>query len=239
MFNYTLGGSVSHILKVYVSTEDEEIKLECLSGMLRKKKIDLEALTFLDKEFKASNVEIQKRILQVLAKFDYNLARPYLIDFVKSDLLTVFQTVFWYVKDKSADWLDVINENAVKINDNETFCFCTYLLKESGADYGTFLIPFASHQNVEIRVQAYYSLGLLKNKTDYLDTFILGLNDEANRVVHITLQALDGVKDKRLLKYYKTIAERFPEEQDYVLANLNHRLKDFSLTNKTIKKVNY
>ncbi|MBO9585388.1 MAG: SMI1/KNR4 family protein [Flavobacterium sp.] len=239
LFNYTLGGSVSHILKVYASTDDEEIKLECLSGILRKKKIDLEALAFLDKEFKTSNLEIQKRILQVLAKFDYNLARPHLIDFVKSDLLTVFQTVFWYAKDKSADWLDVIKENAVKINDDETFRFTTYLLKETGIDYGAFLIPFALHQNVEIRVQAYYSLGLLKNKTDYLDTFILGLNDEANRVVHITLQALEGVKNKKLLKHYKNIAERFPEEQDYILANLNHRLKAFGLTNKTIKKVQY
>lgn len=239
LFNYTLSGSVSHILEVYVSADDEEVKLECLSGILHKKKIDLQALEFLEKEFKVSNGEIQKKLLRLLAKFDYNLARPHLIDFVKKDLLTVFQSVFWYAKDKSADWLGVIKENASKINDDETFRFCTYLLKETGTDYADILIPFTLHQNIEIRVSTYYSLGLLKNKTDYLDAFILGLNDKANRVVHITLQALDGVTDKKLLKHYKNIAERFPEEQDYVLVNLNHRLKAFGLTNETIKKTQY
>ncbi len=239
LFNYTLSGSVSHILKVYDSTDDEEVKMECLSGILQKKKIELQALAFLEKEFKARNGELQKRILRVLAKFDYNLARPHLIDFLKNDLLTVFQSVFWYAKDKSTDWLDVIKENAVKIKDDETFRFTTYLLKETGIDYGSFLIPFTSHQEVEIRVHAYYSLGLLKNKADYLDVFILGLNDKANRVVHITLQALEGITNKKLLKHYKNIAERFPEEQDYVLVNLNQRLKAFGLTNETIKKVQY
>ncbi|MFH6935387.1 SMI1/KNR4 family protein [Flavobacterium sp. FlaQc-30] len=236
LFNYTLSGSVAYILKVYASTDDEEVKLECLSGILRKKKIDLEALDFLEKEFKVSNGEIQKKLLRLLAKFDYDLALLHLIDFVKNDSLTVFQSVFWYAKDKSADWLDVIKENASKIQDDETFRFCTYLLKETGTDYAAVLIPFTSHQDVDIRMSAYYSLGLLKNKINYLDTFILGLNDKANRVVHITLQALDGVNDKKLLQHYKNIAERFPEEQDYILVNLNHRLKAFGLTNKTIKE---
>ncbi len=57
-------------------------------------------------------------------------------------------------------------------------------------------------------------------------------------MVHSTLQALSGVKDKKLLNHYKQIAERFPIEQDYILANLNHRLADYGLTNKTILNQN-
>lgn len=239
LFSYTLSGVVSHILDVYKSADDEEIRQQCLLGILKKKNVDSEILDVLEQEYKSNTGEIQKSLLQVLIKFDYNRAYPYLIDFAEKDLLTVFQFVFWYAKDKSADWLEFIKNNIDKINDEETFNFCTYVLKEMNIDYSSVLIPFTSHENEEIRVTVYYSLGLLKNKQDYLEVFIKGLNDKANRVVHITLQALSEIKDERLLFHYKNIAERFPKEQDYILVNLNHRLKDFGLTNKTIKKVNY
>jgi hypothetical protein len=133
--------------------------------------------------------------------------------------------------------MDVIKENDSKINDDETFNFCTYLLKETGTDYSSVIISFTSHKNAAIRVTAFFALGQLKNKVDYLETFILGLNDEVNRVVHITLQALEGINDKKLLQHYKNIAVRFPKEQDYILINLNHRLKAFGLTNETIKEI--
>lgn len=238
LFHYTLGGAASHILNVYSSTSDEEIKHECLWGILKKKKIDSKALDVLEKEYRSSEREIQKRLLQIFTKFDYNRAYPYLIDFAEKDLLTVFQFIFWYAKDKSGDWQEVIKLNAEKINDHETFRFCTYLLKEMNIDYGAIVVPFTSHSDEEIRISAYYSLGQLENKNEYLDHFISGLNDKANRVIHITLQALDGVNDKKLLKHYKNIAERFPKEQDYILVNLNHRLKEFGLTNGTIKQIN-
>lgn len=238
LFDYTLSGSIFHILQVYRDSNDEETKIECLFGILRKKKIETKILGVLEKEYRSSEGEIQKRLLQVLTKFDYNCAFPYLIAFAEKDLLTVFQYVFWYAKDKSADWLEIIKENVTKINDEETFRFCTYLLKETGVDYSSIIIPFTMHGNEEIRISAFYSLGQLKNQKDYLDTFILGLNDKANRIIHITLQALEGLNDKKLLKHYKAIAERFPVEEDYILVNLNHRLKTFGLNNETIKEIN-
>lgn len=116
--------------------------------------------------------------------------------------------------------------------------FCTYLLEEMNLDYGDIIIPFASNDDENIRVSAYYSLGQLNNKADYLDVFINGLYDNSNRVVHIVLQALDGVEDRKLLKYYKRIAEKYLVEEDYILVNLNHRLKPFGLTNTSIKAIN-
>ena len=50
------------------------------------------------------------------------------------------------------------------------------------------------------------------------------------------MQALSGVEDKRLLPYYKQIAKRFPEEKDYVLSNLEHRLASFGLTIEEARK---
>ncbi|QLC65278.1 SMI1/KNR4 family protein [Flavobacterium sp. LPB0248] len=234
LFSYTLGGAINHILDVYKFADDKETKQQCLLGILKKKNVDSQTLDFLEKEYKLSENEIQKSLLQILTKFDYNRAYQYLLDFAEKDLLSVFKFVYWYAKNKSADWLQFIKTNIERINDEETFRFCTYLLKEMNIDYGSIIIPFTTHLNEEIRVTAYYSLGKLENKADYLDIFITGLNDKINRIVHTTLQALDGVKEEKLLKHYKNIAERFPVEQDYVLVNLNHRLKDYGLTNKTI-----
>jgi len=234
LFNFTLGGSAKYILKVFESAKDRETKLECLSGILKKKKVVLDILDVLEKEIKCNDIDIQKNILQILTKFDYNRAYSYLNDLVEKDLLTVFQFVLWYAKDKSMDWLKIITENISKIDDDETFRFCTYLLMEMNIDYGYILAPYASHSNEKIRVSAYYSLGKLKNKEKYIENFIMGLNDKANRVIHTTLQALDDIKDERLLQHYKNIAIRFPKEKDYILVNLNHRLKDYNLTNETI-----
>lgn len=239
LFSYTLGGAVIHILNVFSTVEGEETKLECLKGILRKQKIDSQTLDVLEKEYKSSKGEIREKLLQILVKFDYDRAYPYLVDFVKEDILSVFQFVFWYAKDRSSDWLEFIKQNTERINDEETFQFCTYLLQEMNLDYGAVILPFALNENNEIRRQLYYSLGQLENKRDYIDTFIMGLNDDANWVIHSALQALDGVEDDKLLIHYKRIAERFPKEKDYILVNLNHRLKPFGLTNKTIKKVNF
>ncbi|OIV41608.1 SMI1/KNR4 family protein [Flavobacterium johnsoniae] len=236
LFHYTLGGSVSHILNVFSTSNDEQIKLECLTGILKKQNIDSKILDVLEEEHKSKG-EIGKKLLQVLVKFDYNRARPYLFDFAKEDVLSVFQFVFWYAKDRSSDWLEFIKQNIERINDEKTFQFCTYLLQEMKLDYGGVIVPFSLNENKEIRRQLYYSLGQLENKRDYLDTFIMGLKDDSNWVIHSALQALEGVEDVKLLNHYKRIAERFPKEQDYILTNLDHRLKPFGLTHKTIKKI--
>jgi hypothetical protein len=237
LYSFTLSGSVDHILGVYLSTDDFETRYECLLGLLRKNNLDSETLDILLKHFYLTKGTEKEILLQIVTKFDYNRAYDSLVVYSAENLLAVFQFVYWYARNKSADWLGLIEENVSRINDDETFRFCTYLLKEMKIDYGSIVVPFTSHLDENIRISAYHSLGKLENKKDYLDTFILGLNDQANGVVRITLQALDGVNDKRLLKHYKNIVERFPVEQDYILVNLNYRLQDFNLTNETIKEI--
>lgn len=237
LFQYTLGGISGHIFEVYFSTNKIDIKMDCLFGILKKKNLDPETIDLVEEQYKVNSGAIQKRLLQILTKFDYERAYPHLLDFTKESLLDVFQCIFWYAKDKSSDWLETIKSNANAIDDEETFRLCTYLLKETDLDYGDILIPFTFNKNKNIRISAYYALGQLKNKADYIDAFIAGLNDTSNRVIHSVLQALDGVEDRKLLKHYKGIAEKIPIEKDYILANLNHRLKTYGLTNKTIKKI--
>lgn len=238
LFKYTLSGLAGYILEVFFATENHDIKIECLNGILKKEKLDAATLDILEEQYQLSSGEIKKAILQILTKFDYERAKPHLISYSDESLLDVFQFVFWYAKDKSSDWLEVIKVNIENIHDEETFSFCTYLLEAMNLDYADIIVPFTYNKNEDIRVDAYYALGKLEHKSNYIDTFISGLNDESNRVIHIVLQALNGVEDRKLLKHYKVIAEKFPVEKDYILVNLNHRLKPFGLTNKTIKKIN-
>ncbi|QGK74755.1 SMI1/KNR4 family protein [Flavobacterium sp. SLB02] len=237
LFKYTLSGLAGYILEVFFSTENHDTKIECLNGILKKEKLDSATLDIVEEQYKLSSGEIKKEILQILTKFDYERAKPHLISYSDESLLDVFQFVFWYAKDKSIDWLEVIKSNIENIHDEETFSFCTYLLEAMNLDYADIIVPFTYNKSEDVRVDAYYALGKLENKSNYIDAFISGLNDESNRVIHIVLQALNGVEDRRLLKYYKLIAEKFPVEKDYILVNLNHRLKPFGLTNKTIKKI--
>lgn len=237
-FGYNIGGLTSEILEKYISATENEIKIECLDGILNKQKIDSENIDIIEQQYKVSYGEIKEKILQILTKFDYERAKPYLIDFAKDSLLKVFQFVFWYAKDKSSDWLEIIEANAEKINDEETFRFCTYLLKEVNIDYANFIVPFTSNESENLKISAYYALGQLKNKSDYIDVFIVGLNDNSNIVIRTVLQALDGVEDRKLLEHYKSISEKFPEEKDAILSNLNYRLKSFGLNNQTVKEIN-
>jgi len=238
LFSYTLGGTPNYILEIYFSAKNEEIKKECLYAFLKKEKLNSETIDILEGQYKLNSGEIRKILLQVLTRFDYRKAFPYLVEFAKESLLEVFQFIFWYAKDKSSDWLEIIKANVDRIIDEKTFVFCTYLLDETNLDYGDIVVQFTSNENESIRISAYYSLGKLKNKADYLDAFVKGLGDNSNRVVHAVLQALDGVEDHKLLKYYKQIAEKYVVEEDYILVNLNHRLKPFGLTNTTIKAIN-
>jgi len=232
-FGYNKGGAEDKLLASLIDSVNIEEKTDNLDGLLNKNKLKNDTLLQIENLIN-SEFEPQKTLIQILCKSNYERAKPYLIELVKTDLCSTFQFVFWYAKAKSFEWINIIKENIERINDEETFRFCTYILRETDTDYGKLIEPFTKNSYENIRVQAFYTLGQLKNKKDYLNCFIQGLQDNSNRVVHSTLQALANVKDKRLLEYYRQIAENFPVEQDYILVNLNHRLAEYGLTNQTI-----
>lgn len=237
-FGYTMGGTVTVLLDKYHTTTDQLTKYECIRAILAKRRLDPEIGALLEKEYLHADAAYKREWLQVLTKFNYPVAKPHLLTYSATDLLAVVQFVWWYAKDKSGDWLEVIASNLPRIKDDETFRFCTYLLVEAKMDYGPLIAPATNHENEKIRVTAFYTLGKLENKEDYLDTFINGLNDPVNYVIHAALQALSGVKDKKMLPAYKKILERFPTEQDYILSNLEHRLAEMGFTIRELKNWN-
>jgi len=82
------------------------------------------------------------------------------------------------------------------------------------------------NENEEIKKHAIYLLGKHHDRRKALDLFVLGLEDPDPMVVHGTLQALQDLKEKSLLKNYRKVALRFVEDEAYIHANLTLRLKE-------------
>ena len=235
-FGYHRGEPAEVLLNEYEHTTDRKTQTDCLEGVYHKKPPLEPAL--LDKIEKLIALDNQDRtfLIEILTQSSYEQAKPYLQDLVTKDPKKVFQFVWWYAKDHCADWVSVVKELLPTITDERTFDFATYLLTEGDDNFEEVILPFTDNENPQIRSTAYYTLGKSEKKEQYLDTFIKGLQETDTGVLCTVMQALSGVEDKRLLPYYKAIAKRFPEEKDYVLSNLEHRLTSFGLTIEEARK---
>nr|WP_237390708.1 SMI1/KNR4 family protein [Fulvivirga sediminis] len=235
-FGYTMGGSEEKLLEVYKNGSNGVDKTDGLNGLLKKKTLDSLTLDLIEEFYLQTPEENSNLLLQILVKHKHRSWKEHLIKRGEDDLLTVFQYIFWYDKANSANWKEYITNHIDQITNSETFRFCTYLLKECNFDYGNLVQGFIKHADKDIRSTTIYSLSGLSNKEDYLDTFIIGLNDDSNKVIHSSLQALSGIKNEKLLIHYKKIADRFPVEKDYILSNLKHRLAEFKMDLNWIRK---
>jgi len=68
---------------------------------------------------------------------------------------------------------------------------------------------------------------------------VIGLNDKSSLVIHTSLQALTWVKDKSLITYYIKIVERFKTDENYVLTNLDYRLKELGFSSRADFKARF
>ncbi|MEZ5471717.1 MAG: hypothetical protein R3E90_08045 [Marinicella sp.] len=163
----------------------------------------------------------------MLSKYSYPESKRILSDLIEgddSDYLTACQSLYWYLREHSYDWLDQLRNRMKPVKDEKIFDYTTYLIKECKIDYGSDLLPFLKGTNLQIKKRSFYMLGKLKNKQNYLSAFIDRLIDDSSRIVHTTLQAIEGVKDGALLKEYFKVIQRYPKEKNYVLVNLKHMI---------------
>ena len=235
-FGYHRGEPAEVLLNEYEHTTDRKTQTDCLEGVYHKKPPLEPALLDKIEKLIALNNDDRAFLIEILSQSSYERAKPYLQDLVTKDPKKVFQFVWWYAKDHCAEWVSVVKELLPTITDERTFDFATYLLTEGDDNFEEVILPFTDNENPQIRSTAYYTLGKSKKKEQYLDTFIKGLQETDTGVLCTVMQALSGVEDKRLLPYYKAIAKRFPEEKDYVLSNLEHRLTSFGLTIEEARK---
>jgi hypothetical protein len=235
-FGYYRGEPAEVLLNEYEQTTDRKTQTDCLDGVYHKKPPLESALLGKIEKLIALNNEDRDFLIEILCQSSYERAKPYLQTLVTEKPKKVFQFIWWYAQDHCADWVPAVKELLPTITDEEMFNFATYLLTEATDDFEEDILPFTDNINPRIRLTAYYTLGESEKKEQYLDTFIKGLQETDNDVLRTVIQAISGVKDERLLPYYKQIAKRFSEDEDYILSNLKRALEPFGLTVEEARK---
>ena len=235
-FGYHRGEPAEVLLNEYEHTTDRKTQTDCLEGVYHKKPPLESALLGKIEKLIALNNEDRDFLIEILCQSSYERAKPYLQTLVTEKPKKVFQFIWWYAQDHCADWVPAVKKLLPTITDEEMFNFATYLLTEATDNFEEDILPFTNNVNPRIRLTAYYTLGKSQKKEQYLDTFIKGLQETDNDVLRTVIQAISGVKDERLLPYYKQIAKRFSKDEDYILSNLKRALEPFGLTVEEARK---
>ena len=235
-FGYHRGEPAEVLLNEYEHTTDRKTQTDCLEGVYHKKPPLSEKVLDRIEALISLNNEDRDFLIEILSQSSYERAKPYLQDLVTEKPKKVFQYIWWYAQDHCADWVPAVKEHLPTITDEEMFNFATYLLTEATDNFEEDILPFTNNINPQIRSTAYYTLGKSQKKEQYLDTFIKGLQETDNDVLRTVIQAISGVKDERLLPYYKQIAKRFSKDEDYILSNLKWALEPFGLTVEEARK---
>ena len=235
-FGYHRGEPAEELLNEYEQTTDRKTQTDCLDGVYHKRPPLSEKVLDRIETLIALNNEDRDFLIEILSQSSYERAKPYLQDLVTEKPKKVFQYIWWYAQDHCADWVPAVKELLPTITDEETFNFATYLLTEGDDHFEDVVLPFTDNANPQIRSTAYYTLGESEKKEQYLDVFIKGLQETDNSVLCTVIQALSGVKDERLLPYYKQIAKRFSKDEYYILSNLKWALEPFGLTVEEARK---
>ena len=235
-FGYHRGEAAEVLLTEYEQTNDRKTQTDCLEGVYHKRPPLPDAVLDKVEALIALNNEDRDFLIEILTLSSYERAQPYLEALVTEKPKKVFQYIWWYAQDHCADWMPTVKELLPTITDEETFNFATYLLREGDDNFEEVILPFTDNANPRIRRTAYYTLGKSQKKEQYLDTFIKGLQETDNKMLHTVIQAISKVKDERLLPYYKQIAKRFSKDENYILSNLKWALEPFGLTIEEARK---
>lgn len=236
-YGYRRGGSMAALLEQYQSSTDPVFKAECLDGIVAKTVLGSVTIDQLETSLQKADKSAHLPWLQILTKFDYNRAKPYLQASWDDHFADIVKFIYWYAKDHCTEWCERVAASLPLVNDGETFRFCTYLLTENPYPFGPAVAPFVHHVLADIRITALYTLGKLEDKAAYLSSFISGLNDESEDVIRTALQALSGVKDPQLLPIYKELASRSHSAESYILSNLKQRLAEYPLTLQQLQQM--
>ncbi|WP_353159002.1 hypothetical protein [Myroides odoratus] len=211
------------------TTEQEQV--EYLDGLINKNEISEPILQGIIQTIPQVTVVVKQRLLSILAKTAFDRAIPFLEQEVEANLLFVLQQIHWYGANE-AYWLPVLEAHKDQIEEEETYRFYSYIAIKATADYAHLIVPGLTSRLAEIRSQAIYTLGKLENKEAYIVSFKEALQDENENVVLYSLQALRGIIDESLLPVYQAVYHKYKDsvEENYIMTNLTHRLKEMKLT---------
>lgn len=226
-FGYRMGGAEEHLLDKYAYAHEDEVKLDCLEGLLYKKALKPQSMVQVENWLAQEAVSVQHKevLLQILCKANYEQAKPYLLQWAEQDLTQVCHIVYVYAREHCVDWADWVLQSQDVIQETDDFHARLYVLQAAKADYSDWLVAFATHENVEIRRDAVFYLGMLHHVADYQAVLVQGLQDEDEIVVLYSLSSLGKVKDKDLLPLYQQLLVRFPKGEGEMNQHIRNILK--------------
>jgi hypothetical protein len=225
-FGFTMGGDDANLMRVFAGAEDLQTRFDAVEGLGRLDVASEATCRTLLGLCDDPDAGLRRLALRMLTKFDYPMAHESLrAHFMgdDDDCLAACEGLHCHGEGRTHEWADLLKSRLPKVNSQETFRFICYLLVSSGVDYGDDLRPFCTHPDEDFRTIAFYSLGKLTTKRQRVDLFLIGLEDVSPKVVHATVQALEGVRDQRLVAAYVRVRERFKTDEHYVLTNLRRR----------------
>jgi len=232
-FGYTRGGPESELLAGWLAADNGLTAEEYLSGLLSKAHLSDATLDALIQPH-VREWSCRSLVCRVVCKHAPDKARALLAELAEHEPLAFLQCLHSYAQKQAPQWQSEVLAITDRISDLETFRFFTYVLEHLPIDRGPVLAPFVHHAQAAFRRQALYALGKLGDRKPYIQSFVSGLGDADSTVVHAALQALNGLADRSLLPHYRSVAERYPVERDYVLANLDHRVKELGMTRQML-----
>lgn len=225
-FGYAKGGSQAQLWNAFLEAQDDETRLDCIKGLTTKKELSPSLVHDIINAIPTVSEIVALALLRLATRHNYEEVKELSQLFAENNLVSILQNIYWYAKHDAINWVDCIAAKMDCITDTETFCFSTYILVESKTDFAPIIQHKLTDNNPKIRSQAYYTLGQLANKTDYIHLFKQGLKETDPDVLLNVLQAVSTIKDQSLLPYYKAIAAAFPPSNDnYIAVNLVHCLK--------------
>ncbi|WP_410880235.1 SMI1/KNR4 family protein [Myroides sp. DW712] len=235
-FGYKRGGTAAFLWSAFQNSTEEKEQVEYLEGLISKKDIQEEIIQALIETIPQATTAVRQQLISILAKVDYSKSLSFLEEEVKENLLFVLQQIHWYGSNE-ADWIPLLEVYKNQIEEEETYRFFTYIAQKATTDFAHLLLPGLLSPLSAIRSQAVYSLGKATDKQQYATAFMTALKDEEDQVVLYALQALGGVEDDRLIQAYQTVYHKYKDsdEDNYIMINLNHRLKEKNLTVEDLK----
>jgi len=160
-FGYSKGGTEQQLLADFINSTNENDKVENLSGLYAKKRLSEELLACLESLI-PQNQNLKNSLVTLLCKYNYERAKPYLIELIDTDLCFVFEKLHYYAKDKSVEWLPIIENNIGKIKDAGTLKYCLFVLEKTGVDFTHLVLPFTKSEDEYMQAHARHSLERLE-----------------------------------------------------------------------------
>lgn len=107
-FGMNLGGDEQELIQQFYNSQEEEWKQLAMRSMHKFPQLLLEMIDFLEQQLQHESKEIRNISLQLLLKYDYEKAKPFLTKMIQSeeedDQLKSIQSIYWFAKGKWQDW---------------------------------------------------------------------------------------------------------------------------------------